>query len=114
MLHFLALAPRGGSLDGIAARVAKDKSSTGREELWKIWIIENLLRKRCGTATNILFAVRRISDNEIKHLSRRDKLWEHGKNILRANFKRAWRYSRSSRIAPDEFRVLVRKLNTHR
>jgi hypothetical protein len=40
------LRPRRNNFQRVAFRVAKNKQSAGREQLWQAWIVEKLLGKR--------------------------------------------------------------------
>ena len=109
-LHFL---PRRNKFQCVAFRVAEHKSSTGREQLRQIWIVEELLRKRSGTAVHIFFAVRRVGKNQIELPPAFRELIHHRKNVLRPHFEFLFKAS-GARVVADEFRVAMRFLNANR
>src|SRR6266568_5997724 len=82
VLEFFGFPPDFRQLQCIAFAVAEDKQTVAREQRRQMQVVEQLLGKRRGAATDILLAVRRVGENQIELLTVGRQLPQRGEGIL--------------------------------
>src|SRR5438093_7037848 len=68
VFEFFRFPPGFRQVQCIAFAVAEDKQAVARKQRRQMQVVEQLLGKRRGTATDILLAVRRVGENKIELL----------------------------------------------
>jgi hypothetical protein len=75
-------APGCGNFEVVAFGVSEDEEAVGGKQAGKDWIIQELLGEGGGTAADILFAVRRVSENEGELRVSGGELGKGGEDVL--------------------------------
>ena len=112
VLEFFGFPPGFRHIECIAFAVAEDEQAVSRQQRRKMRVVEQLLGERCGAASDILFAVRRVGEDQIELLVGGRQLLQRGEGILNPDLQPGGIQPHLLEVVPQNLGVTIGHFDT--